>query len=89
MIEKKPFTKMHLDEENKRVDTFTIRLNTEERKEFDEYKKLIQQKKDSTAFKQLAVIGAKTTQRQEVKEILGIVQGNKRRNKRLGIADFE
>ena len=80
---------MHLDEENKKVDTFTIRLNEEERKEFEELKKLMNQKKDGTAFKQLAAIGAKTAQRQDIAEILSIIQGNKRRNKRLGIAEFD
>lgn len=89
MIEKKPFTLMNLAEENKRVDSFTIRLNEQERKQFDEDKKTILQTKDSTAMKQLAYIGAKVIHSQNIKDILDVIIGNKRKNKRTNVVDFD
>lgn len=88
-LEKKPFTKYNLDEEGKRVDSFTVRLNKEERKQLEEDKKLIEQTKDSTAIKELAAIGSNVIHEPKIAKLLEIVQGNKRRNKRLGIVDFE
>lgn len=85
-----PFRKMHLDEEDrKHTDTFNVRLNEEERKQFNEDKKFLEQTKDSTAFKQLAAIGSVVLHDKKIAQILGVVVGNHRRNKRLGIVDFE
>ena len=84
-----PFRKMHLDEEEKGEDTFTMRLNPEERKQLEEDKEILKQKKDGTAIKQLASLGSKVLHDPKIAEIVAIVQGNKRRNKRLGIADFD
>ncbi len=89
MKQQKPFRKYRLDEENKRIDSLTIRLNREERLQLEEDKKIIQQSKDSTAIKQLARIGSQVIHDKKTAEILSIVQGNKRRNKRLGIANFQ
>ena len=86
VIKQKPFVKYNL--ENK-VDTFTVKLNPEERKEFEQDKHLIQQQKDSTAIKQLAAIGAKVLREDKIKTINAIVLGNYRKNKRLGIVDFD
>ena len=88
-IEKVPFRKYNLDEEGKKVDSFTIRLNIEERHQLKEDKKLLEQPKDSTAMKQLATIGSIVIHDKKMREILGVVLGNRRRNKRLGIVDFE
>lgn len=89
-IEKKPFRKMHLDEEErKHTDTLNIRFNKEERKQFEEDKQILEQSKDSTAFKQLAAIGSIVLHDKKIAKILAITTGNTRRNKRLGIADFE
>lgn len=88
-IPQEPFRKYNLDEENKKVDSFTIRLNEEERQQFDKDKKTIQQIKDSTAMKQLAYIGAKVIHSQNIADILEVIIGNKRKNKRSNIADFE
>lgn len=88
-IEQAPFRKYNLDEEGKRVDSFTIRLNAEERAQFEQDKKVIQQTKDSTAMKQLAYIGAKVIHSQNIADILQVIIGNKRKNKRLNIVDFE
>ena len=85
-----PFRKMHLDEEDrKHTDTFNVRLNPEERKQFNEDKEIIEQSKDSTAFKQLARIGSIVLHDKKIAQILAVTTGNTRRNKRLGIADFE
>lgn len=83
------FTKYHLDEENKSVDSFTVKFNKEERKQHDEDKKIINQAKDSTAIKQLAALGSKVIHSPETLEVLNIVLENKRKNKRLGIVEFE
>lgn len=88
-IERVPFRKYNLDEEGKKVDSFTIRLNIEERHQLKEDKKLLEQPKDSTAMKQLATIGSIVIHDKKMREILGVVLGNRRRNKRLGIVDFE
>ena len=71
------------------TDAFTVKLNPQERAEFESWKVLIQQKKDSTALKQLASIGAKVLLDKKTNEILTVVMNNYRKNKRLGIIDFE
>ena len=84
-----PFVKKHLDEEENKVDSFTIRLNIEERKQLEIDKKILEQPKDSTATKQLARIGSFVLHDDKIGHILRQVLGNRRRNKRLGIAEFE
>ena len=85
-IEQKPFRKYN---ESKSCDTFTIKLNAEERNEFNELKKFLQQEKDSTAMKQLAKIGSKVLLDEKTKAVNEIVLGNYRKNKRLGIVTFD
>ena len=85
-IKQEPFRKYHLE---KQVDSFTIRMNVEERAEFEKNKYLLQQDKDSTALKQLAEIGAKVLQEEKLKQILELVMNNYRKNKRLGIVNFD
>ncbi len=89
MTNEHPFTKMHLDEEGKSTDAFTVRLNTEERKQLEEDKKIIEQTKDSTAIKELANIGSIVIHDKKTAEIIKVILGNRRKNKRLGIVDFE
>lgn len=86
VIKQKPFRKYDFD--NKK-DTFTIKLNKEEREELDNWKFLIQQEKDSTAIKQLAKIGAKVLLKEEVRLINEVTLNNYRRNKRLNIVTFD
>ena len=88
-IIQEPFRKYHLDEEGKHQDTFTLRLNSEERKQLEEDKKIIEQSKDSTAIKQLWRIASIVIQDKKMRQIISIIRGNKRRNERLGIAEFE
>ena len=85
-IEQQPFTRYH---EEKKRDTFTVALNDDERKILEECKDIIEQKKDSTALKQLAWIGAKVLHEEKITYILGAIFKNKRKNARIGIVDFE
>ena len=56
-LENTPFQKRHLDEENKQQDTFTVRMNAEERAELEELKKDLNINSDSKALKMGATIG--------------------------------
>ena len=85
-IERKPFRAYN---EERSSDTFTVKLSSAERAMFEEFKKVLQQEKDSTALKQLAWIGAKVLLRPETAEILGVVLNNYRKNKRVGIVKYE
>lgn len=87
MTFKEPFTKYNIEKKN---DTFTIWLNEEERRQFEEAKNIIQQSKDSTAFKQLA-FGSVTKLKggDWTKYWLKVSLNNFRKNKRLGVVDFE
>lgn len=91
MIEKTPFRTTRLEEEKKddKRETFTVSINKEERLRLDEDKKILQQARDSTALKQLAEIGSIVLHRDITGQISQVILGNKRRNKRLGIVEFE
>jgi len=82
---KKPFVRYN---EEKTNDAFTVRLNKEERILLNDCKIILEQKKDSTALKQLAWFGAKTLQDDKMKYIIQELFKNKRKNTRLGIIDF-
>lgn len=85
-IKKEPFVRYNLD---KQVDSFSVRLNVEERKQLEEDKKLLEQPKDSTCLKQLAWLGSKVLHDDLTGNILALVFKNKRKNKRMGIVEFE
>lgn len=85
-IEQKPFVRYH---ETKQVDSFSVRLNEEERKTLEDCKKILEQEKDSTALKTLAWIGSKVIHEEKISYILGQIFANKRKNARLGIVEFE
>lgn len=87
MIEKQPFRRYDLKDNPQ--DVVSIKLNSEERLQLNKDKELIEQKKDGTAIKQLASLGSKVIHDQKTAEIIAIILGNRRRNKRIGIADFE
>lgn len=86
IIKNKPFERQHIE---KKRDTFTVSLNDDERKLLEECKHILEQSKDSTALKMLAWYGAKALQSQETKYLLEMIYANKRKNKRVGIVDFE
>jgi len=87
----KPFEPQYLEEEREeKPDVFTIRLNKDQREEFNQAKKVIEQIKDSTAMKQLAWIGiANVIHDKKTALILGNLFKNKRNNKRNNIIDFD
>ena len=92
MLEKKaPFEPQYLEEErDEKPDVFTIRLNKDQREEFNQAKKVIEQIKDSTAMKQLAWIGiANVIHDKKTAMILSSLFKNKRNNKRNNIVDFD
>ena len=87
-IEQKPFVRYH---EEKKVDSFAVKLSKDgsERELLEKAKKLLEQTKDSTALKQLAWIGAEVILDKKIRRLIDNVTNNRRRNKRLGIIDFE
>lgn len=85
-LEQAPFRSYH---EKKVRDSFTVNVNQEERNMLEKFKKKLQQPKDSTCLKQLATIGAKTLQSNLIAPVVDVVLGNKRKNKRLGIVEYE
>jgi len=85
-LKQKPFIRYN---EEKKADTFTIKLNPQERTELEHWKSLLQQPKDSTAMKQLAQIGAKVLLDEKFKTANSIIMNNYRKNKRVGIVDFD
>lgn len=90
MIEKRPFVNYTLDQD--KPDTkniFTIRLNDEQRKELDAAKKILQQKKDGTALKQLSKIGFIVLHDPKTAAIIELLFKNKKNNKLNMIDDFD
>jgi hypothetical protein len=87
MIEKKPFVKYSLEDNKDKP--ISVKLNEEERKLLDECKQIIEQPKDSTAIKALAWIGSKVILEEKTAYILATIFNNKRKNKRIGVIDFE
>jgi len=87
-IKQKPFTRYN-DDENKRIDTFTVKLNKEERAILQKMKSLIEQPKDSTCLKQLAWYAAKVLLGDNQTYLIETLFKNKRKNARLGIVEFE
>lgn len=80
-----PFIPYILEGEKKKADTFTVKLNQEERELLDRMKERIEQPKDSTALKQLAFFGAKVILGDSTAYLLDTCFKNRSKNKRLGI----
>ena len=87
--EKVPFRDYELDQDKLKPDIFTIRLNKDERVDLENDKKVLNQKKDSTAIKTLAEIGRNVLHDQKTGLILRSIFKNKALNKLSGIVDFE
>ena len=83
---KEPFIRYH---EEKKTDTFTVKVSPKERAWLDNLKAKIHQPKDSTALKQLAKIGAKVLLDEKITFISNLIIENKRKNKRTGIMEYE
>lgn len=87
-IKQEPFVRYHAE---KQVDSFAIRLSKDgsERELLEKAKKILEQSRDSTALKQLAWIGAEVILDQKIRRLIDNVTNNRRKNKRLGIIDFD
>lgn len=85
-IEQEPFRKYN---EDKSVDSFTVRLNEEERILLNSCKNILEQSKDSTALKQLAWLGAKVLHEDKTKYLIDTLFKNRKKNYRIGITEFE
>ena len=85
-IEQEPFVRYN---EEKKADSFTVRLNKEERELLEKCKDIIEQSKDSTCMKTVFRIGANVLHDKKTKYLLETIYSNKRKNKRLGIIDFD
>ena len=70
-------------------DILKVRLNEQERATLKKCQEILEQPKQSTALKQLALIGANVVQDKKTGLILEMIFDNKRRNKRLGIVEYE
>jgi hypothetical protein len=89
---RKPFEPQLLEEEKpdlEKRDIVNVRLNAEERAKLEQSKKTMRQPKDSTALKQLALIGYNVIHDPKTKDILDIIFNNSRRNLRTGLTEFE
>jgi hypothetical protein len=90
MIETQPFRRYKLNPEERDDQPFTIRLTDSDKVWFIPAQAFIKQPKKSTAMKQLAEIGSiMVLHDKKISKILGIVDDNLRRNKRLGIPESE
>jgi len=85
----KPFEQQNDRDTKKKLDTFTTRLNEEERQILNKSKQILEQPKDSTAWKQLALLGANVLHDKKMGMIIRIIFKNKQKNNRLGIVDFD
>lgn len=83
-----PFRRQTLGDEPK-LDTFTVRLNAEERIELNWAKKMLHQTKDSTALKQLAWLGTIVLHDNLMGGIARQIMENIRRNQRTGVGEEE
>lgn len=90
-LEYDPFYAKRLEEERKKDKgkVFTIRLNQEELENLQVAKTFLQQEKDSTAVKQLTMVGLFVLQDRSVAYILKVLKNNIRKNKRIGIEEVE
>ena len=70
-------------------DVISIKLNDEWKEVLAELQILLEQEKTSTIIKQSLLITTKVLNQDLQQTILGVVFENKRKNKRLGIIEFE
>ena len=91
VLPKKAFRSYTLDEDkqDKGFVVITLKLNAEEQAQLIQDKKLLEQTKSGTAIKQLWKIGSKVVFQEKTREVIEIVKGNIRKNKRSNIVDFE
>jgi len=86
-IDQEPFKRYH---EEKKQDSFTVKISPEYRKMLEDMKYRLQQPKDSTALKQLAELGAKVLLGENpTPKAISVIVNNIRKNKRTGIIDYD
>ena len=89
-IKKQPFRQYSVEDKTQRFETISVKLNREEALILEQMKQILQQPKTSTCLKQLALeIAPKVLLDEKLKALLKAVLNNYRRNKRLGIVDFD
>lgn len=81
-----PFIRYNLE---KKVDTISVKLNAQERAHLERMKAIIEQPKDSTALKQLAMIGSKVILEPSMRYAIQTLFKNRAKNQRTGILEFE
>jgi len=82
-------TKFKRKDYDKTAEVIGLKINDEYRDLIDRCKDALEQPKDATVIKQLMQIGAKVVLDEKIAHIMSIVFENKRKNKRLGIIEFE
>lgn len=81
-----PFERHHLDSKK---EVLSIKWTGEYREMLDKCKLILEQEKDGTAIKQVFQMGAKVLLDDKTTHLLGLIFDNKRKNKRLGIIEFD
>ena len=80
---------MQEEREKDKSKVFAIRLNAEEIKNLTIAQNILQQEKDSTCVKQLAMLGLHVLHERSSAYLLSILNDNIRKNKRMGIEKVE
>ena len=90
-LDKQPFVNYKLQEQKdqEKGKIFTIRMNEEELKNLKQCQSILQQEKDSTTLKQLAMFGMYVLHDRSTAYILDVLNDNIRKNKRLGIEEVQ
>jgi hypothetical protein len=91
VIEKIPFVPYTLEEDRvqDKGKIFTIRLNAEEVVNLRDAQNILQQEKQSTALKQLAIFGLHILHDRSTAYVLKVLKDNLHKNKRIGIEKVE
>ncbi|MBW2986737.1 hypothetical protein KY333_05190 [Candidatus Woesearchaeota archaeon] len=90
MLEKKPFVNYTLESEKSDRDrVLPVKINQEWESLLKDCKKVLNQPKDSTALKQLALIGSKVLLDTQTGFIIDTVFKNKQKNRRTGLHEIE
>jgi len=89
-IEKQAFRAYSHDrDEGKQSPIITVKITPDMMGWFEDAKRFINQPKNSTALKQLALIGAKVITDPKMSIVLSTIFGNLRRNTRMGITEWD
>jgi len=78
-----------VSEKKPKKNVIPIRLNDDDYVFIEDAKQILEQPKTSTVLKQLAYIGYLYIKQSDKQNLLKVIFENKRKNKRLGIVEFE